>query len=313
MFKRRRQPTISVPRAGPGPGRDSHDPPPRPQPPHGARNLVVVVLDSLRYDSWLAAKPTALRRLGEVERRWSYASWTAPSHYNLLMGLLPHTSPPGVFASDHYKRDFLRYSERLGIDELDYTSLLPSLFLPTFLRNSLGYRTSAHVSMPVLNAHTPINKDFDTYRLMDTHNDMRAMVDSLRFDDDRPLFALLNVGETHYPYALPHEDTSEWPHISGLHGVFKHLDPHNVGGPLAERESPFFDADALGELRSRQVRAVTHVDGVMEHLFDVVPKNTWVVVTSDHGELFGEEGYFGHGPINHDKVFEVPFVEGLVR
>jgi glucan phosphoethanolaminetransferase (alkaline phosphatase superfamily) len=35
-------------------------------------------------------------------------------------------------------------------------------------------------------------------------------------------------------------------------------------------------------------------------------------VTSDHGELFGEDGYFGHGPINHEKVLEVPFVEGMV-
>jgi hypothetical protein len=51
-----------------------------------ARNLVVVILDSLRYDSWLAARPQSLKELGEVERRWSYASWTAPSHYNLLWG-----------------------------------------------------------------------------------------------------------------------------------------------------------------------------------------------------------------------------------
>jgi len=36
-------------------------------------------------------------------------------------------------------------------------------------------------------------------------------------------------------------------------------------------------------------------------------------VTSDHGELFGEEGYFGHGPIMHEKVFEVPFIEGKIK
>ena len=80
---------------------------------HG-RNLVVVVLDSLRYDSWIAAEPEVLGRLGQVERRWSYATWTAPSHYNLLMGLLPHTSPPEVYASEYYKQDFVRYGERLG-------------------------------------------------------------------------------------------------------------------------------------------------------------------------------------------------------
>jgi hypothetical protein len=32
---------------------------------------VFVVLDSLRYDSWLAADTPNLDRIGEVERRWS--------------------------------------------------------------------------------------------------------------------------------------------------------------------------------------------------------------------------------------------------
>src|SRR3954464_4185102 len=67
-----------------------------PEPPAGARNLVLVVFDSLRYDSFVAAQPRNAMMLGSLERRWSYASWTAPSHYNLLMGLLPHTSPDHV-------------------------------------------------------------------------------------------------------------------------------------------------------------------------------------------------------------------------
>ncbi|MDZ7723799.1 MAG: sulfatase-like hydrolase/transferase [candidate division KSB1 bacterium] len=63
-------------------------------------------------------------------------------------------------------------------------------------------------------------------------------------------------------------------------------------------------------LRERQIRAVEYLDTVLERLFNSVPVNTYITVTSDHGELFGEQGYFGHGPIMHDKVFEVPFVEG---
>src|SRR5437764_5999165 len=128
-----------------------------PEPPRGARNLVIVVLDSLRYDSWLAAKPGSLADLGEAERRWSYASWTAPSHYNLLMGLLPHSSPSHVYASEYYKQDFLRYTERLGIPGIEFKSLLPRMYLPTFLQETLGYTTHALVSMPVLNRHTPLN------------------------------------------------------------------------------------------------------------------------------------------------------------
>jgi Sulfatase len=279
-----------------------------PEPRPGARNLVFVVLDSLRFDSWLEAAPQTLARLGKVERRWSYASWTAPSHYNLLMGLLPHTSPPEVYASEYYKQDFLRYAERLGVPDMEFKSLLPSIFLPTYLKHSLGYRTHARVSMPVLNKHTAINRDFDSYRLMPKHNDMAAMLDALQFDPERPSFQLLNVGETHYPYALPDEDPSQWPHISGVHGVFKHLDDRKDDPDAPE----FFDKTALKELHGRQIKAVEYLDGVFARLFDQLPSNTWVIVTSDHGELFGEDRYFGHGPISHEKVLEVPFVEGVV-
>ncbi len=277
------------------------------------RNLVVVVLDSLRYDSWIEAQPQTLATLGEVERRWSYATWTAPSHYNLLMGLFPHTSPPEVYASEYYKEDFRRYSERLGVPGIEFRKVLPSIFIPTYLRHQLGYRTHAMVSMPVLNEHTAINRDFDSYELMPTHNDMGAMLERLRFDPERPSFHLLNVGETHYPYALPDEDPSEWPRISGVHGVFKRLDPaRGEDQPHPDEPREFFDRAKLEELRRRQVNAVEYLDGVFARLFDLLPDDTWVVVTSDHGELFGEDRYFGHGPVQHEKVLEVPFVEGLV-
>jgi hypothetical protein len=294
-----------APRTGPGPDT-------RPDPPPGARHLVVVVLDSLRYDSYVEAAPPVLARLGEVERRFSYASWTAPSHYNLLTGLLPHASPTHVYASEYYKNDYLRYTERLGVPDIEFKDMLPSLFLPTFLRHRLGYRTHAMVSMPVLNPLTGINRDFDSYKLMPSHNDMSAMVDEMRFDGDRPTFHLLNVGETHYPYAVPGDDPSEWPRISGVHGLVKRLDD-DAAHAATDAEVPFFDDDTMEQLRQRQVRSVRYIDTVVERLFDVVPDNTWVVVTSDHGELFGEGGYFGHGPIAHEKVLEVPFVEGLLR
>jgi hypothetical protein len=285
--------------------------PPPPRPAAGARNLVFVVLDSLRYDTFVDAQPQTLAALGRPERRWSYASWTAPSHYNLLMGLLPHSSPPEVYASEYYKEDFRRYSERLGIEGMEFSRVLPSIFLPTYLKHGLGYSTHAMVSMPVLNPHTVINRDFDSYELMPTHNDMAAMLDKLTFSEERPSFYLLNVGETHYPYALPDEDPSQWPRISGVHGVFKRLDDKDgETAPTEPRE--FFDQATLAELRDRQVKAVEYLDGVLARLFDALPSDTWVIVTSDHGELFGEDRYFGHGPVAHEKVFEVPFVEGLV-
>lgn len=275
-------------------------------------NYVLIVFDSCRYDSFVSAGPKTIRKLGKTEKRWAYASWTAPSHYNLLMGLMPHVSPRNVYASEYYKKDFFKFNERLGAGGIEFKSFVPRLYLPVLLRN-LGYRTHARVSLPVLNPTTVLNSGFDSYRLMEKHNDMRAMLREMNFSEEAPSFYLLNVGETHYPYALPDEPPGEWPRISGVHGVFKHLDEHIVGGKLRGSRKRLFDKRKLADLRERQIGAVKYLDTVVEELFDLAPKNTYVTITADHGELFGEDGYFGHGPIQHEKVLEVPFVEGKLR
>jgi sulfatase-like protein len=281
--------------------------------PRPRNNYVLIVFDSCRYDAFLRANPRVITKLGIVERRWSYATWTGPSHYNLLSGLLPHTSPQNVYASEYYKKDFLKFNVRLGTDNIEFKSLVPKLYFPVFLKESLGYKTHARVSLPVLNPKTILNSGFDSFMLMEKHNDMRAMLGSMSFSEESPSFYLLNVGETHYPYALPDEPAELWPRISGVHGVFKHLDDHVVGGKLVEHEEKFFDDAKLKVLRDRQVEAVKYLDNVVEELFDLLPGNTYVTITSDHGELFGEDGYFGHGPIQHEKVLEVPFIEGKIR
>ncbi len=275
-------------------------------------NYLLIVFDSCRYDAFVKARPKTMRKLGTVQRRWAYASWTAPSHYNLLMGLMPHSSPRGIFASDYYQRDFLKFNERLGAQGIEFKKFVPRLYLPVLLQN-LGYKTHAMVSLPVLNPSTILNSGFDSYKLMDRHNDMRAMVRELKFAENEPSFYLLNVGETHYPYALPNEPPEQWPRVSGVHGVFRHLDDHVVGGKLRRSRAKPFNEAKLIELKHRQIEAVRYLDTVIEELFDLLPQNTYVTITSDHGELFGEDGYFGHGPIQHDKVLEVPFVEGKLR
>lgn len=297
-------------------------PMPRPgggQPPHpepkGKNNFIIVILDSCRFDSFIAAKPKTIMRLGEVEKRYSYAAWTAPSHYNLLTGLLPHTSPQNVYASEYYKEDFFNFNKRLGATGIDFAAMVPGLWMPEFLRNNLGYSTNARVSLPVLNPRTGVNRSFDSFQLMDKHNDMRAMLPTLKFSSERPSFYLMNVGETHYPYAKPDEDSSMWPRISGVNGVFKKLndevgDPNN---PNFKETFQFFDQEKMDQLRERQIDTVRYLDDVFAELYDTVPKDTYIIVTADHGELFGELGYFGHGPIMHEKCFEVPYLEGKIR
>ena len=314
LFKKKEppKPTAPAPRPMIRPG--GMLPPP---PPAKAENhFLIVILDSCRYDAFMTAAPKTITKLsgGKVEKRYSYASWTAPSHYNLLTGLLPHSSPEQVYASEYYKEDFFNYNTRLAADGIEFAKMVPGLWLPEFLRGTLGYQTHARVSLPVLNERTGINRFFDSFKLMDKHNDMASMLPTMKFPTDRPAFYMLNVGETHYPYALPDEDASMWPRISGVNGVFKAMDKSvDAQGNLIKDTTAFFDQDKLDQLRERQINTVRYLDGVFERLYDLVPKNTYIIVTADHGELFGEKGYFGHGPIMHEKCFEVPYLEGKIR
>ncbi|MCH9829837.1 MAG: sulfatase-like hydrolase/transferase [Gammaproteobacteria bacterium] len=269
------------------------------------KNLVFIVMDSCRFDSYQAAKTPNMDALGEGSRRYSFASWTSPSHYTYLMGMIPHESPQGVFASEVYKKDFSKWVDRLGIDGLSFKSFIPELSLPKVLQ-SHGYRTEARVSLPVLNPFSHLNRHFDEYKLMPNHNDFVGIVDQIEFDQDEPSFHFLNLGETHYPYML---DPKTMPHISGVHGVFKRMDDH-LG---TETEDKFFDADQMRMLHLQQTKTVEYVDEVLAALIDKAPKDTHFIVTADHGECFGESGYFGHGPIVHEKVLEVPFLEGCKR
>lgn len=276
------------------------------------RNLVIMVLDSCRYDSFVRAHAPNLNRIGQVEKRWAYASWTAPSHYTFFMGLVPHLAPQHVYASEVYKKDFGSWSDRLGIPDLNFGSFIPQLSLAKMLKG-LGYHCIGRVSMPVLNSYTLVSKYFDDYKLMSNHFDFQGIVDSVEFSADQPTFCFFNIGETHYPYMLEGEDL---PHISGLHGVAKALAAgDDAGGKLQKGSDRSFDDlmadDTMTRLHDQQVRCVETVDRITAELIEKAPEDTYFIVMADHGDCFGEGGYFGHGPVMHEKVFEVPFLEGM--
>jgi arylsulfatase A-like enzyme len=266
-----------------------------------SNHIVFIVMDSCRYDSYTAARTPNFDRLGAAERRYSYASWTAPSHYAFTMGMMPHTSPKNVYASEVYKEEFALWKERTGCTDIAFQDFLPDLSLPKVLRK-IGYRTVAKVSMPVLNKNTLISRDFDEYKLMRSHNDFAGMIAEMEFPDE-PHYYFLNLGETHYPYMLSGDNL---PQISGVHGALKSM----AGERPAPTGKQTFDEGQMQMLQQQQVKCVEYIDAQVGRLMELAPPNTHFIVTSDHGELFGEDGYFGHGPVMHEKCFEVPFVEG---
>lgn len=273
-----------------------------------ANNLVYIIMDSCRFDSYERAQTPNMDRLGKAEKRYSFASWTSPSHQTLLMGQVPHHSPKRIFSSEVYKDEFAKWVGRIGVPNLSFKSFVPHLSLPKVLQDH-GIRTVGRVSMPVLNPLAGFSRFFDDYQLMPDHNDFAGMVRDVALDERTPSFYFLNLGETHYPYMLKDADL---PRISGVHGVFKGMDDMaERGGDALNTNTRFFSADSMRELHNQQVRCVEYVDGLLGELFQKSPRNTHFIVTADHGELFGEDDYFGHGPIMHEKCFEVPFVEGL--
>jgi len=282
-------------------------------------NIVFIVFDSCRWDAYQAARTPNLDRIGQAERRYSYASWTSPSHYTFLMGMVPHQSPKGVFASNVYRDEFSLWSRRLNVPNVEFTGFVPQLSLPHFLKGQ-GYRNEGVVSLPVLNPMTNLSVHFDRYDLAPSHNDLQIILDGdgnkfpgLHPVKDEPTFYFINTGETHYPYLLPGETADDLPHISGVHGVFKHLDDFlkNPSEALEKQEKDeFFTPEQFKAFYDKQIACVEHLDGVVGKFMDRCPSNTYFMIMSDHGELFGEEGYFGHGPIFHEKVFEVFYLEG---
>lgn len=273
-------------------------------------DLVYIIMDSCRFDSYRRARTPNMDHFGKAARRYSYATWTAPSHHSIFMGQVAHAAPKRVLASEVYKKEYALWIDRLGVPDLSFKSFVPELSLAKVLQK-LGYRTEARVSMPVLNPLTGFNKFFDSYKLMKDHNDFNGMVDEIQFSSSQPSYHFLNLGETHYPYMLKDE---QLPRISGVHGVVKGMDAAiQRSDDAGVEEKTFFTASEMAALHGQQVACVEYVDQVLAALIDKAPKGTHFIIAADHGECFGEGGYFGHGPVMHRKVFEVPFLEGKKR
>jgi arylsulfatase A-like enzyme len=61
-------------------------------------------------------------------------------------------------------------------------------------------------------------------------------------------------------------------------------------------------------LHSQQFRRVEYVDEIFGRLLAKASADTHFMIITDHGDAFGEGGYFGHGPVMHEAAFAVPFL-----
>lgn len=274
-------------------------------------NFVLVTLDSCRYDSvenvWKTL--TALPAIGDLQEAYTFATWTQPAHLNFMTGRLPwvtgRTIGYSLRAGGHeFHSDLGLWNRRLGTE---VGQIFDNGFCIEPRLRELGYKLHAIVSA------RPIGKDSHFSKLFDSHHDVGRRGDTLlraipclNFKS-QPVFLILNLCETHYPYwdgDYSPRFENRW--VAGLGGQGRAA---STGQCI---KKSVFTKDELTELHQRQQRAVQYVDKLLPRLFERLPPKTYLTITADHGECFGESGQFGHGEVSDSVVLRVPYIEGMV-
>jgi arylsulfatase A-like enzyme len=278
-----------------------------PAPAQGAPNVLLLILDTVGasemslYGAPLSTSPRLERFAAEgirFDRAIATAPWTLPSHASMFTGLYPGETSVGWFTpldgahptlaermqTEGYatggfvgnllfgnwmfglNRGFIRYRDyAFSVDEVKYSSSLwrrvLSLTNAVFHRDDVAARKTAR----------QVNGEFLAWQ---------------RSLGDRPFFAFLNYFDAHSPFAPPAP-----------------FDTMFIGRkPRSRRiyQGKGADSAVVRDLRVAYAGAVRYVDQEVGWLLDTLDRqgilrNTLVVVTSDHGEAFGEHGHLGHG------------------
>ncbi len=259
----------------------------------GHRNVILISLDTLRGDQLggtLGGHPLMPKfdALAEQGTRFTNAFTTYPSttagHMTMFTGLYPATHGM-IFATGHLSPDI---------------RTLPEIFA----RN--GYATAAITENAMLSAYVGFVRGFDMYRevkgktLWETAGEIEqtfgAGLEWLEKNPNQRFFLFMHTYQVHVPYEPPpaFDIFKTWE----KDGVEKPIDPTT---PAAVRDRHLY----AGEVR--------YTDSVLDRLFARLDAlglldETIVVVTSDHGDEFGEHGLIGHAKTVFDEVLHVPLV-----
>lgn len=238
----------------------------------GHDNVALFVLDSCRWDTFITANTPNMDKIGKVRAVHSVACCTVPSMISYMFGFPP-----------------------IGI-----TRMLPGIKISEWAPETYhekGYQTAwyscnNHTALLDLRLSGGFQKHWDSYNWnYDDHGDGSILIieDFRKLRIIKPLFATFLLMETHYPYS--------WIDLSG--------NKHRVT-PCPRKMDEMFRA---------QVNAIEHIDRLMPFFFEVLERigiPTQVIITSDHGEIFGPNTY-GHGPEMVpfcDELYRIPYIEG---
>lgn len=301
------------------------------EPPPGAPNVLLIVWDTVRahdlsaygYERLTTPALARLARDGVLfEHALSTASWTLPSHAGMFTGHLPqdlsvrYTTPlddaeptlaealagagwaTGGFVANFgaagwesgLGRGFTRYEDfpRSWGQLFVGARLVRTLFKIDAFRDLIGF----HDVLGRKGAPS-VTRDFLAWR------DAR---------EGRPYFAFLNYYDAHGPYLPPEPYATEF-----AEGKAPDSDPLIIERMNAPgRWTP----EAIQAEVDAYDGAIHYLDDELARLFEELEArgdlaNTLVILTSDHGEEFGEHAMLGHGDFLWPTLLRVPLVISL--
>jgi arylsulfatase A-like enzyme len=295
----------------------------------GRPNVLLVILDAVRADHMGAygyARPTTpnldrIAREGVLyEHAFSTSPWSLPGHASILAGC-----PPSELGVGWHNARALRHA--------DYP------VLPEVLRSE-GYRTGAFSANVFWVTHDRLGRGFTRfddfyYSIADmvlrtnfgrafermvlqrlgmediparrrAPNVNRALLKWIDQGRGAPFFAMVNYFDAHDPYLPPQPYASRFSAAGEAPGIIN----WRVGRPDPEL-SP---AEAASEIDAYD-GSIAYLDNAIAQLRDELTErslfdNTVVILVSDHGESFGEHGWYLHG---HSLYFEQLHVPLIIR
>ena len=220
-------------------------------------------------------------------KAYSNGTYTLPAHISIYCGILPNTN------------EFIPYYNRFccSLFRIAFRQVSAKAFctIPSKDQNivngfaNMGYNTLLIAAVDWFK-HPLLKSPFQEYYYTGIHleQQLNILLNMIDNGDDKPLFCLLNIGETHDPYCY------EGRIIPSLESRAR-MRAHCREGYIKEDHE-------------KQINSCSYIDDKLSTLFDKlenIGRKTLVVVCGVHGECFGEENLYGHG-FYHPKVLEVP-------
>lgn len=256
----------------------------------GSHDLVWIVLDALRHDiaeqemSRGGTPNLAGLFPGGWERRHSPASFTYPAHQAFFAGFLPTPADPGADQERLFATRFAG-SKSTGRRTcvLDGPDIVHGLA-------ERGYHTVCIGGVGFFNKRTPLSKVLPGY-FMESHWSAKSGVSSKNSAEVQFALAAKRLAE------IPAETrTFLFINVSAIHH------PNRCYLPGKKEDDLETHAAALRE-----------VDRCLPVLTEAMRGRgpTHLIAMSDHGTLYGEDGFRGHR-VGHPDVYTVPFAARIL-